>query len=110
MVELGTKEVDKDALIKEFLKGNESSNLSAEKALYCKGFPSTKRKEVIAGPSGIESQAHVPTQSVDRPILDPFEQYIGYDPEAPSLGVHLLSPIPEGKTPLTAESLSGPGR
>lgn len=97
-------------MIKEFLKRNEPLDLSAAKTLYCKGSPSTKGKEVIAGPSGIESQAHAPTQPADRPILDPFEQHVGYDPEDPSLGVHILSPIPEGETPLTAESQPEPGR
>ena len=81
-------------MIKEFLKGNEPLDLLAAKALYCKGSPSMKGKKVTAGPSGIESPAHVPTQPVGRQILDPFEQHIGYDPEDPDLGVHVLSPIP----------------
>lgn len=45
-----------------------------------------------------------------RPILDPFERHIGYDSEALGLGVHALSPIPEGETPLTAEIQSEPDR
>ena len=108
--ERGVEEVDEGALIKEFLKGNEPSDLSAAKALYCKGSPSRKGKEVIAGPCGVEPPVHVPTQPANRPILDPFERHIGYDPEAPSLGVHVFSPIPEGETLLTAEIQPESGR
>lgn len=97
--EHGIEEVDEGALIKEFLKGNEPSDLSAAKVIYCKGSPSIKGKEVIAGSSGIESPTRVPTQPASRPILDHFEQHIGYDPEDHGLGVHVLSPIPEGETP-----------
>ena len=96
--------------MKEFLRGKEPSDLSAAKALYCKGSSSSKGKDVIAGPSGIESQAHMPTRPAERPILDPFEQHIGYDPEDPGLGVRILSPIPKGETPRTAESQPEPGR
>ena len=108
--EHGTKEIDGGALIKEFLKGNEPSDLSMAKAIYCKGSPSTKGKEVISSLSGIESPARVPTQPAGRSILDPIEQHIGYDPEDPGLGVHVLSPIPEGETPPTAESRLEPGQ
>lgn len=61
----GVEEVDEGALIKEFLKENEPSDLSAAKALYCKGSPSRKGKEVVAGPSGVEPRVHVPTQPTD---------------------------------------------
>ena len=47
---------------------------------------------------------------LDRPIVDPFEQHIGYNPEDPGLSVHILSPIPEGETPRTVESQPEPGR
>lgn len=102
--EHGTEEIDEGALIKEYLKGNEPSDLSAAKAIYCKGSPSKKGKEIITGPSGAVPPVHVPTQTASRPILDPFKQHIGYDLESPGLGVHVWSPIPEGETPLTAEN------
>ena len=108
--EHGTEEIDEGALIKEYLKGNEPSDLSVAKAIYCKGSPSKKGKEVITGPSRVVPPAHVPTQLANRLILDPFEQHISYDPEDPGLGVHILSPIPEGEIPLTVENPPKPGR
>lgn len=97
--ESGVEEVDEEALVKEFLRRKEPSDLSAAKALYSKGSPSRKGKEVATDPFGVVPTVHVPTQSASRSILDPFEQHVGYDPDAPGLGIHVLSPIPEGGTP-----------
>ena len=90
-VELGVEEIDEDALVKEFLRGNEPSDLSTAKALYSRDSPLSKEKDAIAGPSETESSVPPSTLSSSRPPLDPFEQHIGYDPEDLELNIHVVS-------------------
>nr|ABB55296.1 hypothetical protein 11.t00005 [Allium cepa] len=97
-VESSAEEVDKEALLKEFLRGNEPSDLSIAKALYSKDSSPLKGKNDIASPSGAESSVPPPTLPTDGQSLDPSEQHIGYDPKDPGLVIHVLSPIPKDET------------
>ena len=66
-VEHGIEEVNEEALIKEFLKENEPSDLSAAKAIYGKGSPSTKGKKLSPVHPGLSLQlVCLPSRPVGR--------------------------------------------